>query len=322
MLSCFRRKPTNIQYQEAKKPWQCTREPSSITTRSVLPSPSVDSLRTSLATLPQELYDHIFHFVVAYDETDTNPISGTTLRHITSAYKPPVQLQINRELRASYALEYYSKSTFYIGDPDHTFNRQGKKWLGSLTDATCALFTDVRHPNPGIIIARGCFLGKCLLAFLDSRPSLRHQGAAELVVTYGSGRELLQEFWTDEFGGHAGRFYPYSIDVPTAFDHTLVRQPASVSYPGLYTPQLATYPCSGSRSHISRNLHDLCVKAHSTLRSNSTANHYYRKHLLVSTFWEEAFQYYEANKSKKFKTTLARIEKLISRLAGYTVSLR
>lgn len=58
----------------------------------------VCQLRAALVKLPQELYDEIETLTFAYDGSS---------RVLSSKWKPPVQLQINREIRRRFTKEFY-----------------------------------------------------------------------------------------------------------------------------------------------------------------------------------------------------------------------
>lgn len=65
---------------------------------------TTEELLEGLQTLPQELYDMIFDLTLAYD-FNAGP------RILERKYKPPVQLQINRKIRAEFAEKYYGDRT-------------------------------------------------------------------------------------------------------------------------------------------------------------------------------------------------------------------
>lgn len=84
---------------------------------------TADRLRTGLETLPQELYDNMYNFVFVPPENHNTTIN--------KAYKPPVQLQINKETRAAFSALYYGNgSTWTFRDWDSGIVIL-KKWLQS-----------------------------------------------------------------------------------------------------------------------------------------------------------------------------------------------
>lgn len=68
----------------------------------------LESLDKKIQALPQELQDLILDFKIAVNPND----EGVIL--VTEDYKPPVGLQLNRKIRASFAAKYYSGAIFQL----------------------------------------------------------------------------------------------------------------------------------------------------------------------------------------------------------------
>lgn len=87
-----------------------------------------DTIRLAcrVQSLPQELQDQIFDMTFA-----------TFLPHtvdITAACRPPSILQVNRRTREPLATQYYTRTTFQLGNSDEPCHPSVlAQWLGSLT---------------------------------------------------------------------------------------------------------------------------------------------------------------------------------------------
>lgn len=84
-----------------------------------------ETFEARIQALPQELQDTIFEQVVAL------PSSNDNIVHITSTYKPPLALQVNKKLRNDLARTYYTDSTFQVSHKENL--NVGKKHYNERT---------------------------------------------------------------------------------------------------------------------------------------------------------------------------------------------
>ncbi|EME40852.1 hypothetical protein DOTSEDRAFT_27455 [Dothistroma septosporum NZE10] len=89
-----------------------------------------DALRKGLHSLPQELYDQILATILTVPPT---------LHTITPSWRPPIQLQISRDIRYHYGHSYFSSSTFLF--PSYVVLA---KWLHSLDPQHKEKVKDIR----------------------------------------------------------------------------------------------------------------------------------------------------------------------------------
>lgn len=93
------------------------------------------SLAQLIPTLPQELFDTIYGLVFASDKNRVE---------VTAAYKPPVQLQVDRASRQLFASIYYGGTTFIL-EPSI-----GHKWIASLATGAFDTISSLEvHGKPG-----------------------------------------------------------------------------------------------------------------------------------------------------------------------------
>lgn len=97
---------------------------------------TIEAIRIGLASLPQELYDEIYHHVVACDVATT---TKTTFRNMEKRSRMPVQLQLNRQIRREFSQVYYSNSTFCF-----SMNLPLLPWACVLTAEARGLVRNVR----------------------------------------------------------------------------------------------------------------------------------------------------------------------------------
>lgn len=134
---------------------------------------TTEELLQGLKTLPQELYDMIRDRTFAYDFN-----AGS--RIIEKDYKPPVQLQIDRKIRAEFAEKYYGDKTsrwrvragdtpstavasgYYIIDDLPLSTKLLEEWLSALSDDVLSAVTMDWVPSkwrPGAYFGRFRFAG-------------------------------------------------------------------------------------------------------------------------------------------------------------------
>lgn len=91
---------------------------------------TTEELRAHLEDLPRELYDEIRMLTFAFDFTSENRCIDR------KKYKPPMQLQINKQLRTTFIGQYYGASADWVfvmrtKTDDHL--RVAKSWRASLS---------------------------------------------------------------------------------------------------------------------------------------------------------------------------------------------
>lgn len=96
-------------------------------------------LRDYIQGLAQELQDVIFEFVILDDLPEDIKI--------TKDYRPPVQMQLNKATRDTFAKQYYSRHTFIItwtsNDPFNLNESFYIRWLKSLNIAYARLIKEL-----------------------------------------------------------------------------------------------------------------------------------------------------------------------------------
>ncbi|CZT16273.1 uncharacterized protein RCC_02115 [Ramularia collo-cygni] len=112
-----------------------------------------DDLRSRLENLPQELYDEIRALTFAFDFTSE---ARCIDQH---GYKPPMQLQINQNLRAQFLPRYYGSEEDWVFVSRSRFDNHFKDvemWLNSLSpEALFAVHNRKRRALPGRCDAEG-----------------------------------------------------------------------------------------------------------------------------------------------------------------------
>ncbi|KAK3679594.1 hypothetical protein LTR37_021380 [Vermiconidia calcicola] len=92
----------------------------------------MDTFFARWETLPAELRDNIYEFVF---------ITARSKVHITSNYRPPALLQLDRTSRDLFARSYYRKTTFVLQDPG-SWTRL-VQWLQSLERSHQSMLQDI-----------------------------------------------------------------------------------------------------------------------------------------------------------------------------------
>lgn len=88
------------------------------------PTTALKKLRKKLHKLPQELFDEIKHFTLAFDPESSS-------RTINSKYKVPFQLHLNHELRQACLPLYYGTPSSWIFEQSYLL----ESWIRSLSSA-------------------------------------------------------------------------------------------------------------------------------------------------------------------------------------------
>jgi hypothetical protein len=107
----------------------------------------IDNLRKHLEGLPQELYDQIFELTLECDRNLDLDLESTAtwVVNVDKTYKPPVQLQLCRQIRKRVSEAHYNLTTFSFFDPHERFgcafvsqHRTMRHWLRSLPSDVAA----------------------------------------------------------------------------------------------------------------------------------------------------------------------------------------
>lgn len=99
----------------------------------------MDNLANRVQSLPQEIFDKIYLQVFTHSDPGERVL-------VTSSYKPPTLLAVDRATREAFAENYFSRNIFVleISRPMYEMSATGKKWLRSLSTKHSAHIREVR----------------------------------------------------------------------------------------------------------------------------------------------------------------------------------